>query len=148
MSTSGIGATLDAIRAGLAAVSGLSDVTIVSGAIGIEEAGQKCVAIGANATLEEVRQTMGGGRQETWSISGEVFVRAKSWQGSTEATIKAARDDAIAIFALVETYLNDTYSGPLPHVEMTAGEMVNEFNPDGRFCSIGFTMQLRGVKNP
>ena len=146
MTTSAIGSQLDAIRAGLAAVGGLSGVNIFSGVVGVEEAGQECVAFG-NGTLEEVELSMGGNRLETWQIGGEVYV-VKPWAGTTETTIEAARDRALAIFALVETYINDTYSGTMPDVAVNEGEIENGYGTEGRWCLLSFGFKLRASKNP
>jgi hypothetical protein len=146
MSTSFIGTTLDSIRAGLVNLSGLSGVNVFSGSVPMEEAGLECAAFG-NGRLNEESMSMGGNRLEVWTIGGEIRV-VKGWQGTTEATIKAARDRALEIAAEIESYLNDTYTGPLPYVEMTTGEIEGTFNPDGRVCSLGFEFTVKAAKNP
>ncbi len=148
MSTSAIGTSLDAIRAGLILRAGLSGVTVFTGPVPPEEAGLECIAFG-DAELTEVGAAMGGLRAETWQVSGEIRV-VKPWQnGGTETTIKAARDRDLAIFAELESYLNDTYSaGAYPDASLTEGEMRQIFNPDGRVCSLLFTFSVTAVKNP
>ena len=146
MSTSAIGTVLDAIRAGLAARPGLTDVNVFTGPISREEAGLECIAFG-EARLNEEPHTMGGNKAETWDVDGETRV-VESWQGDTEDTIEAARDRALELFAEVETYLNDTYVADLPNVKVTSGSLTQDITPDGRACSLLFTMTVRAVKNP
>lgn len=146
MSTSVIGTTLDAIVDGLRACSDLATVNVFSGDVSLEEAGLECIALVA-ATLDEVAAAMGGEREESWQVQGATQVIA-SWLGDTETTIRYARDRALELFAAVETYLNDTYTGLYPNVEVTAGELSQFYSPEGRICSLGFTLDLTGLKNP
>jgi hypothetical protein len=146
MSTSVIGSQLDAIRAGLVIVSGLAGVNIFSGDASMEEAGQECVVFG-NGTLVEEAFAMGGDRQEVWTVGGQIRV-VKPWAGSTELTIKAARDRALAILALVETYLNDTYPGALPDDQLVGATLENSIAPGERVCSLTFDFTVMTVKNP
>jgi hypothetical protein len=147
MSTSVIGSQLDAIRAGLAALPALYPVNVFSGEVSPEEAGPECIAFG-NATLSEVAISMGGSREETWAVSGEVRV-VQAWAGDTESTIAAARDRVLALLAEIETYLNDTYDGgPLPDANLTDADIQNTYGPEGRICSLGFTFSIRAHKNP
>lgn len=146
MSASSLGTTLDAIQAGLAARPGLADAKVFSGPVSLEEAGQECIALG-DARLNEEAMAMGGNRWEVWSIEGETRV-VKSWEGSTEETIKATRDRALELFAEIETYLNDTYTGALPDVEVSAGELQQLIGGEGRVCRLMFTLQMKDEKNP
>lgn len=146
MSTSVIGTQLDAIRAGLVVVAALSGVNVYSGTVSLEEAQTECIAFGP-CTLTDAVYTAGGGRIETWDVEGEIRV-IKPWQGTTETTIKAARDRLAELFAAVETYLNDTYTGEVPDVSITSGRMVQEYHPDGRMCSLTFTLAITAAKNP
>jgi hypothetical protein len=146
MSTSAIGTVLDAIRAALVLRSGLSGVNVYTGRVSVEEAGTECIAFGGG-TLTEIRQAMGGNKLETWEIGGETRV-VKPWQGTTETTIKAARDRVLAIFAQVETHINDTYTGDYPDVEISAGDIDPTFGPEGWTCSLTFSMTIRALKNP
>ena len=146
MSTSAIGATLDAIRAGLVALPNLAEVNVFSGAIPVEEAGLKCIAFG-DGDLREIAFAFGGSRQETWDITGQIRT-VSAWQGDTESTIKAARDEALDVFAELETYLNDTYTSTLPGTQITDASISSTFGPEGRVCSIAFTFQILAVKNP
>ena len=145
MSTSSLGTTLDAVQAGLAARPGLADVNVFSGPVSIEEAGQECIAFG-DARLNEEAMAMGGNRWEVWTIDGELRV-VKTWEGSTEETIKAARDRALELFAEIETYLNDTYTGDLPDVEVSSGELQQLIGGEGRVCRLIFTLQMKDEKN-
>lgn len=146
MSTSAVGSVVDAIRAALILRSGLAGVNVFSGPVGFEEAGQECIAFG-NMRLIEEAASMGGNRSESWAVDGELRV-VKTWQGGTEPTIEAARDRALAVFAEVETHVNDTYTGALSDVGVTAGEIVQDYNPDGRICSLQFTLTVVAIKNP
>jgi hypothetical protein len=146
MSTSVLGTTLDAIVDGLNARPNLSTVNVFSGAVSMEEAGLECVALGS-AELEESPSAMGGNRLEEWKVYGELLALA-AWQGDTETTIRHARDRAFELFAEVESYINDTYTGSLPDVAVTAGKIDTTFGPDGRYCTLGFTLTVRYLKNP
>jgi hypothetical protein len=146
MSTSAIGTVLDAIRAALVLRAGLSGVAVYSGAIPVEEAGEECIAFG-DGRLTEVELSMGGNRLETWVVGGETRV-VKPWEGTTETTIAAARTRALAIFAELETHLNDTYTSTLPDVTLTSAEMSSGFVAEGRECRIGFEMTIQAAKNP
>lgn len=146
MSTAVVGTVLDSIRAGLIAVTGLSGVNVFSGPIPFEEAGVECIAFG-DARLNEEPAAMGGVREERWTVDGEIRV-VKAWQGTTEQTIKAARDRALAIYAAVETYINDTYTGSLPDASMSDGDLKQSYLPDGRVCSVLFSVLITELKNP
>jgi hypothetical protein len=146
MSTSIIGSQLDAIRAGLVLVPGLAGVNIFSGAITPEEAGQECIAFG-DGTLGEIPAAFGGEREETWTVGGEIRI-VKPWADGTELTIKAARDRALTVFALLETYLNDTYVGALPDAELIDAEIENTFGQEGRICSLRFNFTVHNLINP
>lgn len=146
MSTSAIGTILDAIRTALVARSGLTGVNVFTGGVPIEDAGLECIAF-LGATLDEAANTNGGNRLETWRVQGATQV-IKPWQGTTEESIKAARDRALAIFAELETHLNDTYKSELPVAEITDGELTQFYSPEGRMCDLSFTMTIRAVKNP
>jgi hypothetical protein len=124
----------------------LTGVNIFSGPVGVEEAGLECVAFG-NGKLVEVNLAGGGIQEETWTIGGEVRV-VRSWQGSTEQTIAAARTRAEAIWAIVATSINDTYIGQLPHVDVTGGEIVSSVVAEGRECRRAFELTIQIVTNP
>jgi hypothetical protein len=141
-----IGSVLDAIRAALILRSGLSGVNVYTGIVSMEEAGLECIAFG-DARLNEEAASMGGNRMETWDVNGDIRV-SKPWQGAIETTIKAARDRALAIFAELETHVNDTYTGTFPDVEVTAGELVPEYDTAGRVCWLRFTVQVQDIINP
>ncbi len=146
MSTSTISSVLDAIRAALVARGGLTGVQVFSAPVSYEEAGLECVAFGAGE-LTEIAATMGGNREETWRVDGEVRVE-KGWQGTTEQTISAARGRAIEIFAELEAYLNDTYQGSLPDVDLVSARMEQSIGQVGRVCQILFTIEVEAIKNP
>lgn len=146
MSTSAIGTVLDALRTSLVARTNLSGVNVFSGPVSAEEAGLECIAFG-DADLTEVAFAMGGLRQETWTVEGETRVVA-AWKGTTELTIAAARDRALAIFAELESHLNDTFTGGLPNAELTSARIAQNMNPEGRVCSLVFTLTITAVKNP
>jgi len=146
MSTSAIGTVLDAIRAALILRAGLSGVNVFSGVVSLEEAGLECLAYDGGLLAED-SSSMGGNKLEVWDIDGEIRV-FKPWAGDTELTIKAARDRALAIFAELETHLNDTYAGNMPDVEVIRGEIAGAYNPEGRICNLTFTMKIQALKNP
>jgi hypothetical protein len=146
MSTAVVGSVLDSIRSGLVAVTALKDVNVFSGPVPLDEAGLECVAFG-DARLAEEPAAMGGEREERWTVDGEIRV-LKSWEGTTETTIAAARTRALAIYAAVETYINDTYTGSLPDVSMSDGELRQSYLPDGRVCSVLFSVLIVQLKNP
>jgi hypothetical protein len=147
MSTSAIGTVKDAIRAALILRAGLSGVNVYSAAVSSDDAGLECIAIG-NAKLDEEAFAMSGYRQEDWRVESEIRVVFKPWQGTTELTIKAARDRTLAIFAEIEAHINDTYTGSLPHAKIIEGDLIEDMIPDGRLCSILFTLLITAVKNP
>lgn len=146
MSTSAVGSVLDAIRTALADRPGLDGVTIFTAPVSYDEAGLGCIAFG-DAELTEVAFAMGGAREETWLVDGETRVEV-GWQGSTEATIAAARARALEIFAEIEEHLNDTYTGGLPHVQLQSARMVQSIGQLGRVCQMLFTIAVKAVKNP
>jgi len=146
MSTSQIGEVIDAILEGLSALPGLRDVNIFSGQVTVGEAGLECIAFGGG-TLDEIAFAMGGSREETWTIGGETRV-FRTWEGSTEATIKSARDRALEIFAEVETYLNDYYGSTFPDTQISTAELASNVTAEGRECRIAFEFVVKAVKNP
>lgn len=147
MSTSALATQLDAICDGLAARPGLAEVNVFTGAVAQEEAGLECVVIGGTCELDEIAHSMGGNREETWRVDGAVRV-IKEWQGSTEDTIRAARDRLMEILAEIETYLNDTYAGTLPDAQLMSGTLDNAIWPEGRLCGLVFSFELMTVKTP
>ena len=145
MSTA-IGTVLDAIRAALILRANLSGVNVFSGPVSWEEAGVECIALG-DARLDEEEMAMGGNRLEEWDVDGEILTQ-RPWQTTTETTIKAARDRTLALFAEVETHINDTYTGSYPHVTVTAGSLSQQMSTDWRRCWLTFTLHIRNPKNP
>lgn len=147
MSTTAIGTILDDLVADWSALSALVGVNVFSGPVPVgEESGLECIVIG-QASLDESPAAMGGTRLEEWHVDGEMYIAA-TWQSTTEATIKAARDRALELFAAVETYINDTYTGALPDVEITAGTLTPAFTSEARTCWLSFTLRIRATKNP
>lgn len=137
---------MDAIRAGLVLRPGLSHAQVFSGPVGLEEAGLACIAFG-EGRLSEDPFTMGGNRAEVWTIDGE----ARAFEvrkATTEQTISAARSASLLLFAELESYVNDSYTGEYPDVQVTAGEMRQSFTVDGRSCSLAFTLTITAEKNP
>lgn len=148
MSVSQIGTVLDSIRAGLVARAGLVSVGVFTGGVSEKEAeGYLELIEFGDADLSESPSRHGGTRQEEWSIEASLIGRA-SWQSDAETTIKAARDRALEMFAEVESYINDTYTGSLPDVDVTAGKMESGYGPEHRACRITFTLTITGEKNP
>lgn len=146
MSTSAIGSALDALVDGLAARSGLSGVTVFSAPPSPEEAGLEGIWFG-DCELTEIEHADGGSRLETWKVYGETYVK-KAWATSTEATNRAARDRALALFAEVESYLNDTYTGSYPHATLSDADMIQNYGPSQRQCGLRFVIEIKNVKNP
>lgn len=146
MTTSYIGSVLDDIVDGLSGRAGLQDVYVFSGPVSIEEAGTECIAFG-DARLTDSMMAMGGVKEESWEVDGEVYVVA-GWQGDTESTIRSARDRILELFAEVESYVNDTYLGEFPDVEVSAAEMQQNIAAEGRSCRMTFNLTVLGVKNP
>lgn len=146
MTTSYIGSVLDDITDGLSGRSGLQDVHVFSGPVSIEEAGTECIAFG-DARLTDSMVAMGSVKEETWEVDGELYV-VGTWQGDTEATIRASRDRILELFAEVESYINDTYLGELPDVEVTAAELQQNIAAEGRACRMTFNLTVLGIKNP
>lgn len=147
MSTSAIGTVLDALRAALILRANLTGVQVYSAAVSLEEAGLESIEFG-DAELVEEELAMGGSKLETWDVECALVGQAKPWQGDTEATIKAARDRALALFAEVETHVNDTYTGTYPHVVVAAGKLESGYGPETRACRLTFTLRVMAVKNP
>jgi hypothetical protein len=147
VSTSAIGTVLDAIRAALIIRANLAGVNVFTGTVSHEEAGTECIAFGGGR-LTEIAAAMGGHRLETWEVDGEIRVVSQTWAGTTETSAKAARDRTLALFAELETHLNDTYTGAMPDVCVSSAEMSNEYGPDYRFCSLRFGLTVSGLKNP
>ncbi len=146
MSTSQVAVVLDDLRAGLVLVDALADVAVFSGPVAVDEAGLECVAFG-DARLTEEPAAMGGTREERWTIDGEIRI-LRAWETDTETTIAAARARALALFAAVETYINDTYTGTLPDVSISDGELRQTYLPEGRVCSVLFSVLVTAFKNP
>ena len=147
MSTTAIGTTLDAIQTGLSAVSGLSEVNVFSVPVSWEVGGEECIWMG-DATFNEEESAMGGERGEVWDIEAQVWGKLCSWQGDTESTGREARDRLLDLYALIETYINDTYTGTYPNVVMTAG-VLRQYNlPEGYRCVMDFTLTMGNIKNP
>ena len=146
MSTSALGTALDALVAGLAALAALDGVAVVSGDIPLEDGGLEAIVLG-DCELEDVALTMGGGRQETWTVEG-VIRAAKPWDGTTETTIAAARDRCLEIFAQLETYLNDTYTSQVPDISLESASLQQYPDPEQRVAVLLFKLSVLNVKNP
>lgn len=147
MSTSFYPALMDALTDGLAACAGLTEVNVFSGLVTQEEAGLECIAFG-EAEWNESPAAMGGVVEENFTVHGQL--RAwQPWQGTTEATIRAARDRAFAIYAEMEGYLadNPTLAGVLG-IEPATGDVENSFDPDGRYCDLSITLTVQAMKTP
>lgn len=148
MSTSAIGTVLDALVDGLRARPGLNGVNIFSAYVSLEESGLESIELG-DATLTEEELAMGGARLETWDVECVLFGQAKSWEGDTETTIRAARDRGLELFAEVESYVNQTYlSGAYPYVAMAAGKLESGYGPETRAARLTFTLRVLAFKNP
>jgi hypothetical protein len=149
MSTSVVGTTLDAIRAALVLRSDLTGVNVFSGPVSEEEGGTECIWFG-DAELIEEPAAMGGNVTDDWTVDGQAWAIMKPWQDSTELTIKAARDRALAIFAEVEEHIGDTYgeSASLPTVGITEGTLRQGITPEGRRCAVDFKIVISNLKNP
>ncbi len=147
MSTSQIGDVLDALVDGLRARAVLSEVQVFSAPVSLEESGLESIEFG-DAELEDEPLAMGGNKTETWSVECFCVGQAKSWDGDTETTIRSARDRTLALFAEVETYVNDTYTGSLPDVNVTAGKLESGYGPETRACRLTFTLRILAHKNP
>ena len=146
MSTSALGSALDSLIAGLDALAALEGVVVNSADISIEEGGTEAIVLG-DCELEEVELTMGGGRLETWTVDGAIRI-TRPWAGTTETTIKAARDRALAVFAALETYLNDTYTGSVPDITLQSATVNQYPDPEQRVCVVLFTLKIVNTKNP
>src|SRR5660397_15970 len=146
MATSAIGSVVDTLRSSMANLAALSAVNIFSGPVAVDEAGLECVAFG-DARLGEEVAAMGGVREETWTMDAEMRI-VKPWDTDTETTIAAVRDRAFAILAAIETHINDTYTGDLPDINITAGQMTQTFGTEGRICWLSFTLEVMTMKNP
>lgn len=141
---SAIGPTLDNIRTDLVARAGLAGINVFTAPVPLEQAGLECIAFG-DARLDEVAATMGGTRDETWSVDFEIRV-ARAWQGSVEETIQAARDRVLEILAEIEDYLAETYVGQLPDVEIVDATLAQTFGAEGRICSLLGSLRIRNIK--
>jgi len=146
MATSYIAGVLDSLADGLAALNALQDVKVFSGPVLLEEAGTECIAFG-DFRLNEEMAALGNTKEEVWDVDGEMYV-VKTWEGDTEATIRSARERTMELFAEVETYINDTYTGTYPDVEITAGEVQQNIVAEGRACRMTFSLTVTALKNP
>jgi hypothetical protein len=135
-----------AIRAALIIRSGLSGVNVFTAPASDEDGGEESIEFG-EATMDEDAFAMGGIRQEIWDVDGKITV-AKPWQGGVELTFAAARTRVLAIWAELETHLNDTYTGAYPMVALTAAKLTYWSSDVGCLCEIEFTVQIQGQKNP
>ena len=147
MSTTAIGTVLDAIQSGLSSVSGLSGVNVFSVPVSAEAGGEECIWMG-DATFNEEESAMGGERGEVWDIEAQVWGRICHWEGDIEVTGREARDRLLELYALIETYINDTYTGTFPNVVITAGALRQGLLPDGHRCAMDFTLTMGNIKNP
>lgn len=145
--TSPIGSVLDGLRAAFALRPGLAGVNLFTGAVGLEAAGLECVVLGDDCDLSEIAATMGGGRDETWNVSGQLRI-VRPWADSIEATFKAARDRALAVLAEIEIEINDSYTGHLPDVELAKANLNTMPAADGAECRVTFTLAVLATKNP
>ncbi len=147
MSTSAIGTVMDALVDALRARAGLSGVNIYSAPVSLEESGLESIEFG-DADLEDEPLAMGGNKTETWNVECYLVGQAQSWDGDTETAIRSARDRTLELFAEVESYVNDTYTGSLPDVTLTAGKLESGYGPETRACRLTFTTRILASKNP
>jgi hypothetical protein len=147
MSTSAIGAVLDALRAALVALPALAGVNVFSAPVSKEEAGLEYVFFGDGRVVEEA-MGMGGERMETWTFEDCAMRVWANWQGDTESTIKAARDRVLAVSAAISTHINDTYINDLPMVEMTGGDLISDYDIESRSYFRPFTLTIQANTNP
>ena len=147
MSTTAISTVMSDVRDGLAGLSGLSDVTVFSFPVSAEVGGEECIWMG-DPTFDEEESAMGGERGEVWSIPCQVWGRDCHWDGDVESMGRAARERAVELFALIETYINDTYTTSYPKVTITAGKLHQSVLPGAHRCAMDFTLTMGNIKNP
>ena len=151
MSTSTIPAVLDALVAGLSNVSGLTSVQIVSAPVGLDLAPEAIVFFGAKRYTEESLGMGESARLETYAIEGSTWV-AKP--GADETAIKVARDQAFAIYACVETYVNSdmTLNGTCSKAEITGGDLGQGVGmagqSTGHWAEVNFSIEVEAAKAP
>jgi len=146
MSTSTLPAVLTALQAALDGLSGLDGVSVFSGPAGDSQT-LECVELGAEIPMTSEPAAMNGLRKEEYSIDGSVF---SIKPGAGETVIQAARTRAFAMYAYIETYLNDTptIGGTCTDSNLEQSKVKQSYLPDGRMCAIEFTINVTAFVNP
>jgi hypothetical protein len=142
-----IGSVLDALVDAWGAELVAENVKVFSAPVLIAEGGPEFVHI-VSATLDEKVATDCGGREETWHVEGDIFVGPRTGT-TTESAIRAARDRTQTILDIMETHVNDTYTGEGDvDVEFTGGNIAQGAVPEGRVIYRGFVLTVKIDKNP
>jgi hypothetical protein len=144
VATSILPALLDAIQDGLTSVGGLAGVTVVSGPADAEDLGKEYVAVGLNDPSITLPQAPGAQdlryRKEAISIPCELRANGP---GKGEPNIRAARDRAFTLFAVVEAWVRANKTAGIPAVDALSIRNVqcNQGADDaGRHCVIRFDL--------
>lgn len=146
MSTSTIPAVLSGLVDALVLRAGLSGVVVLS-AVGGDTRTVDTIELGLEVDITEAPFTMGGSRLEEYDISGVV---AAVRPGAGETVIRTARLRAFALFAEVESYLNDnpTIGALCLDTDIVSGKLRQGYGPDGRHAELEFKVHVKAIINP
>lgn len=152
MSTSTIPAFLDALADALAALPALASASVFSAPAG-DSRPRVAIELGMDSDgndeieMNDAPMTMNGQRVEEYAVPGWTYATDPR---AGETGIRAARDAAFALYAAVETYLNDypTVGGTCVDADLERGKIRQPYGPEGHACFIDFTIRVRATKNP
>jgi hypothetical protein len=139
--TTTIPALLSTLCDQLLARAGLEGVAVFSGSRPLEQAALEEINLMGARMTQEARVLGNLRRQETYDVPGALLVIKA---GKDEATIRAARDRACAIFAQIEQQLREDPSvdTTVMTAEIKTGDVTDGYSERGRYCLWEFTIQV------
>jgi hypothetical protein len=149
-----IATVLEELVDSLTNVSGLSEWFVCWGEAG-DEVPPKTIEIGLGAipwTEEDLGLGGHGPKLEEYVIPGSLFYAEPGGAEGLNATKKAALENAVAVFAVVEAYINEHWSeteylsAAVTGGTVTQGPYAGDFN--GRWAQVDFNIHIETQKTP
>lgn len=139
-------AVIDALKTALGLRAGLTGVQIFTAPAGETATSREVIEFEGMVT-DELPATMGGTREETYTLTGGLLVTRA---GSGDTVAKAARDRAFTILGEIESYINDNYAigGTCLDANLVRFEATQGYGPQGRVCGIEFKIEVQSLINP
>ena len=140
---------LDALRASLAARSGLAGVNVVSGPVGPDDEGTAAIVLGDDAiTADDSPDNIGDySRAEVYRVPCHTIAFAP---GKDEANVALARSTAFAYLAEVreDQSENDTATATVTDWSVVAWQLEQGYDDNSRWALLRFTIEATAYTVP